>query len=43
MEEEEKLTRTTKIQIKAKKVIQSKQSSIPKEMGNDSIQPSKKG
>jgi hypothetical protein len=41
-EEEEKLARTTKSQIKAKQVIQGEQSFIPKEMGKDSTQPSKK-
>jgi hypothetical protein len=39
-EEEEKFTRMTKSQIKAKQVIQSEQSVAPKEMGNDSTRPS---
>jgi hypothetical protein len=42
-EEVEKLTRTTKGQIKAKQVIQSKQSLVPKDMGNSSMRPSRKG
>jgi hypothetical protein len=41
-EEEKKLNRTTKSQIKARKVIQSKQSLVPKEMGNCSTRPSRK-
>jgi hypothetical protein len=35
-EKEEKLAETTKSQIKAKQVIQCKQSLVPKEMGNGS-------
>jgi hypothetical protein len=40
--EEEKLTRMTKSQIKARKVIQSKQNFVSKEMGNGSTRPTRK-
>jgi hypothetical protein len=35
-EEEEKLTRTIKSQMKAKQVIHNEQNLVPKEMGNNS-------
>jgi hypothetical protein len=41
-EEEKKLTRMTKSHIKARMVIQSKQSLVPKEMGNGSTRLSRK-
>jgi hypothetical protein len=42
-EAKEKLTRTTKSQIKAKQTHQSQQSLVPKEMGNGSTRPSRRG